>query len=236
MRKINGVLIMILAVFVLLCLVDRRTTALADEDELPAMTARWWQLMFSIPSGRKVNVNPINDTVGTNCLVGQRGPTWFLGGSLTPSPVTRSCSVPSGEALFFPVINASNINTPGVCRQENRDLSVDELRAQIAPFIDGATKVLAEVDRKPVTNIVRVQSNVFAVALPAENISSIQCNETILKGIYSPAVDDGLYVLLQPLGVGLHTIHVHAEVPNPPKPNFVQDITYNLSVKAIQSR
>jgi hypothetical protein len=226
MRMINRVFMMICAVLVLLFLVDRRTTALADE--LPGMTAQWWQLMFSIPSA----VNPINDTAGTNCMVGQRGPTWFLGGSITPSPITRSCSVPSGEALFFPVINIVNINTPGRCQQTD-SATAKQLRAQIAPFIDGATDVSATVDGKAVANIVRVQSNVFAIALPRHNIFSIQCGEKIPEGIYSPGVGDGFYVRLPALGVGNHTIHLQGKIP---AFTFVQDITYNLTVVAIQSK
>jgi len=44
-------------------------------------------------------------------------------------------------------------------------------------------------------------------------------------GIYSPAVDDGFYVQLNPLKVGSHTLHFHAE-----NPGFVEDVTYNLTV------
>jgi hypothetical protein len=228
MRKIKCLVLMICAAFVLLFLVDRRTTALADE--LPDLTAQWWQLMFSIP-GADVNVNPINDASGKNCMVGQRGSTWFLGGSITASPITRSCSVPSGEALFFPVLNIANINTPGRCQQTN-SATAKQLRAQIAPLIDGATDVSATVDGKAVANIVRVQSTVFAIALPKDNIFSIQCNEMIPEGVYFPGVDDGFYVRLPALGVGNHTIHLQGKIP---ALKFVQDITYNLTVVAIKS-
>jgi hypothetical protein len=43
-------------------------------------------------------------------------------------------------------------------------------------------------------------------------------------GIYSPAVDDGFYVLLDPLSVGNHALHFHAENP---MQNFIQDVTHN---------
>ena len=227
MRKLTGLLMMMFVVFALPFLVDGRTPAIADE--LPDMTAQWWQLMFSIPSG----ANPINDSTGNNCMVGQRGPTWFLSGSVTASPIIRSCSIPSGQALFLPVINAANINTPGLCGQSDDAATVKQLRAQIAPLIDGATHVSATVDGRAVPNIVRVKSSVFAIALPAENIFTIECGETIPEGIYSPGVDDGLYIRLPALRAGNHQIHLHGELP---AFNFVQDITYNLTVVPIKSK
>jgi hypothetical protein len=226
MRKLTSVLMTMCVVFILQLSVSARTPALADE--LPDMTAQWWQLMFSIPSA----ANPINDTTGSNCMVGQSGPTWFLGGSVTVSPITRSCSIPSGKALFLPVINAANINTPGLCGQPNSQ-TAKQLRAGIAPLIDGATRVSATVDGNAVPNIVRVQSSVFAIALPADNIFSIECLQTIPEGIYSPGVDDGFYVRLPALSVGKHTIHLHGEIP---AFNFVQDITYSLTVVATQAK
>jgi hypothetical protein len=53
-------------------------TAVASdlEEPLPQMSAQWWQLIISIPS----IVNPILDSTGANCMVGKRGPVWFLAG------------------------------------------------------------------------------------------------------------------------------------------------------------
>ena len=36
---------------------------------LPALTAEWWQWALSIPA----SVNPLVDTTGEHCLVGQNG-------------------------------------------------------------------------------------------------------------------------------------------------------------------
>ena len=220
MRKITDSVMIVLAVLVVLFLVDGRTTAFADG--LPDLSAQWWELMFSIPP----DVNPVADTTGAHCMVGQSGPTWFLAGAFSSGSVTRSCSVPAGRSLYFPIVNVVNVNTPNICGQGNFNLTAKQLRAQIAQLIGGATNLSAEVDGTAVANIVRVRSNVFAVALPADNVSG--CAPA---GVYSPGVDEGFYVRLPPLSLGSHTIHFHGEVPGL---GSVEDITYNLTVVATQ--
>ena len=60
---------------------------------LSVLTAEWWQWVSSIPaipvtnpSGAMTNTNPGLDTTGDYCMVGQRGPIWFLVGALYPFP------------------------------------------------------------------------------------------------------------------------------------------------------
>src|SRR5712691_11294855 len=110
-------------------------------------------------------------------MVGQRGATWFLAGVFTGGTVTRTCSIPQGTMLFFPVVNNVNVNSPNVCGQEANNIHVAKLRAQIAPFIDGATKLSVKVDNNEVKNLLqRVQSSVFAVALPENNVFDAPCS------------------------------------------------------------
>src|SRR5215468_280513 len=72
--------------------------ATAQGNSPKELSATWWQWALSIPTA----VNPQLDTTGANCMVGQSGPFWFLGGSFGGGGVTRSCSVPSDRGLFFP--------------------------------------------------------------------------------------------------------------------------------------
>ena len=44
--------------------------------QLPQLTGEWWQWALSIPT----SVNPLLDTTGERCMIGQRGSTWFLAG------------------------------------------------------------------------------------------------------------------------------------------------------------
>ena len=83
-------------------------SALAGPPDDTKSGAAWWQWALSIPA----SVNPMLDTTGANCMVGQNGDVWYLaelffvGGS-----VTRDCAVPEGVTLFFPVLNFVNIDT-----------------------------------------------------------------------------------------------------------------------------
>ena len=79
----------------------------------------------------------------------------------------------------------------------------------------------------------RIQSQVFEVALPEDNVFDALCTDADLgnvpAGIYSPVVDDGYYVKLDSLKPGGHTLHFHAENLNQVPP-FVEDITYTLNI------
>jgi hypothetical protein len=164
-------------------------------------------------------------------MVGQRGSLWFLVGPSGSGPTIRTCMVPEGTTLFFPLINFVNFNTPNVCGQGSDNILVEDLRAAAADFIDEATNLAVEVDGKAVKNLRRVQSHVFEVALPEENVFDAPCTAADLgnvpAGIYSPAVDDGFYVRLNPLPIGDHTLHFHAEQPSA---SFTVDVTYHLTV------
>ena len=65
------------------------------------------------------------------------------------------------------------------------------------------------------------------ISLPEDNVFGAPCGVPVPAGIYSPAVDDGFYVLLKPLSLGRHTLHFHAESSVGP---FVQDVMYELTV------
>jgi hypothetical protein len=103
--------------------------------------------------------------------------------------------------------------------------------ARSAAFVDEATNLSVEVDGEAIKNLRRVQSQVFEVALPEDNVFDAPCTDAGLgnvpAGIYSPAVDDGFYVRLNPLAVGTHTLHIQSENPDA---GFVLDVTYHLTV------
>ena len=202
--------------------------ALADFQPFKELSAKWQQWALSIPT----LINPQLDTTGENCMVGQRGSVWFLAGIFGGGSATRRCAVPEGTLLFFPVINSVNFDTPNVCGQGRDSFSVKELRALSAGFIDGATNLSVKVDGKTSKHVRRVRSQIFEIALPEDNVFDAPCTGlgNVPVGIYSPAVDDGFYVGLEPLKVGDHTLHIHAENPSA---GFTLDVTYNLTVVSV---
>lgn len=206
--------------------------------QLPELTAQWWQWLLSIPQTFDADgnatapfINPLSDPSGDFCMVGQRGPIRFLVGSPGGSPVTRTCSVPEGATLFFPVINTATANTPNACGQGPENLTAKEQQAGLKPFIDAAQNLKVTVDRQTLnkSSLRRVQATPFAIALPEDNLFVPGCATLNPPGqpagVYSPAVADGYYASLDPLKPGSHKIHIQAQ-----SDNFTVDVTYNLTV------
>jgi hypothetical protein len=208
----------------------------ASADSFEDLSAEWWQWALSIPA----SVNPQLDTTGEDAVVGQHGKVWFLAGVFGGGSATRSCSVPEGVALFFPVTNSVQINTPNVCGELPADSSIAQLRTRAADVVNQAINVSVELDGVPVKKVRRVQSKVFVATLPADNVFDAPCVDAGLghvpAGIYSPAVDDGFYVLLDklPARARAYTLHFHAENPNDPL--HPQDVTYNLTVVPVSTK
>src|SRR4051794_6421772 len=104
--------------------------------------AEWWQWAFETPA----SVNPVLDLTGEHCAEGQMDHVWFLAGTFgtVPASVVRTCTIPTGTALFFPLINAfygAFLNDAPATRTE------DYLRSQTA-----CTKVSisAEINGVPI--------------------------------------------------------------------------------------
>ncbi|CAN98535.1 hypothetical protein sce8365 [Sorangium cellulosum So ce56] len=190
------------------------------------LSAQWWQWATSIPTPD----NPLTDTTGENCMVGQRGDVWFLAGAAFGGEVTRSCTVPENKKIFFPIVNILAWNSPNVCGQDSENLSVDELFEGIHPFIEGITDAYATVDGRLVRHERRVRSDAFEITVPEENLFDAFCPENVPAGIYSPSVDEGIYVLLPRLSPGEHTIVINAENSDA---GFDLHITYKLNVEPV---
>jgi len=176
-------------------------------------SAEWWQYILSIPT----TVNPLVDPT-KNCMVAQHGPVWFLVGA-----ANATCSIPQNTALFFPILNLVDVNTT--------TQSVNQLRTEMAGCIDHAFNLSLRVDGQSVDidTRQRVRSVPFAVTLPADNLFGLP------PVIYSPAVDDGYYVMLKPLAVGPHTITFTGNSPGCPpfQGPFSINVTYNLNVVTV---
>ena len=186
--------------------------------------ARWWQWALSAPFG----ADPITDPDGSHCDYGQSGPVWFLAGS-SGSTVVRSCTVPAGAALFFPLVNYyANYPCPpefGFEPAPGQSLE-DFLRSFAAGFIDGAANMAVEVDGLSLGDVssFRGTSDLFLLDIDP----SWQAADPCVTGDPQPAVVDGFWMMLAPLAPGAHTLHFHAEIP---AFDFAVDVTYNLTVQ-----
>jgi len=185
-------------------------------------SARWSQWVFSIPAA----VNPALDDTGAHCAEGQSGQVWFLAGSFG-NAVSRTCTIPHGKALFFPIVATSFGAAVFSCEPTNPGVPCDvaELRAAAAEAVDSVT-LEASIDSAPLRNLndYRVPSPVFSVTLPEDNVLAIP------SGIYAPMVSDGYWLMLAPLSAGAHTIHFKATITSGPAEGFEIEITYHLTV------
>jgi len=179
-------------------------------------SAEWWKWALTAPAA----ANPVLDTTGEHCAVGQQGQVWFLAGSFDAAPVVRRCSVPAGRSLFFPVVNVAWIGFPG-----DDPITRDGILGMLAPFLVGATGLAVLVDGVPVPNVSRylVVSPLFSFVAPADTILGVP-EGTVLF----PCLSDGFHVMLAPLAPGPHTVAFRATLAN----GFTQDVTYHLDVVA----
>lgn len=159
----------------------------------------WWQWAFSIPDGAS---HPFS--AGGDVLQNQAGHVWFLAGVFGVEE--RTITIPAGTALFFPVGNA-----------ECSTLEPDPFHGDDAPSLSAcangygdlvaAGSPSCELDGKPVNRLgrFRTQSSMFAFGpLPDPAVFGLTPGDTGL------AVDSGIYLLLEPMSPGEHTIHFTA--------------------------
>lgn len=194
--------------------------------------AEWWQWAFSIP----MTIHPLFDK--TDCSTGQSGPVWFLGGSFVSNTAVRSCTIPAGTFLFFPILNGEDSsleesNGDGCSDPTFGGDTIVGVRRCAESYENGVT-VTAEIDGVSVRDIAeryRVQSPAYSFTLPADNVLKATTSSThhYPKGTYFPSVNDGYYLMLAPLSPGFHLIHFHGI--GSPGSGFTLDVTYHLMVE-----
>ena len=186
-----------------------------------------------------IDRHPLNDTAPLS--EGQSGPVWFLGGTFTATiegnvtvgRAVRSGTVPAGKALFFPILD-------GECSTLEGNGTTDaELRGCAKFFQDHAYNMTCTVDGAPVNHLdqYRVESPLFTYGpLPENNLLLNSGYPNAVAGSTSPSVSDGVFVMLEPLREGEHTIHFTGSLTlstakgDPFDFDFRLDITYHLTV------
>lgn len=198
--------------------------------------AAWHQWADSMPWTN----HPLFDTA-QDCSEGQSGPVWFLGGRFCGteqgpcdnSKVNRTCKVPVGKALFFPVVNNACIDEE---TKHNAcfDLTAPNIalmRDRLAGSIDPVTGLVVTVDGKHIKGNLkknfRVQSVVYPTLVTDNSLFSAIGETFIVAGTYF-GVDDGVYVMLEPLRKGHHTLNFKGTFP---QFDFSLDVTYKLIVE-----
>jgi hypothetical protein len=206
--------------------------------------AQWaWEIAAPNDPTHQV-VDPNSGTAASpepvNCALGQSGNVWFLAGTTYAQSFQtayRSCTIPHGKNLFFPLIDAwiDNLSCPP---NPPTTLTTEELLAQITPFIDAIDpgSLHATVDGRSVAGLTdsstafRVQALDFSYTLPANNaLGVVACGASLPAGTTTPppgAVADGVYVMLPPLASGTHQIDFGGS-----SSGFDEEIHYTITVR-----
>jgi hypothetical protein len=130
-----------------------------------ALIARTRSVLDAANAGAKPNATvAAAATKPVNASTRRSSDRSFLAATLFGGTVERTCTVPAGKELFFPVINSVNIDTPNVCGQGPERIPVEDLRAFSAAFIEGATNLSVELDGKEIRELHNVRTKVFEVA------------------------------------------------------------------------
>jgi hypothetical protein len=185
----------------------------------PELAEQWWQWAMSASEAN----SPVADRTGANCAVGQGGDTWFLAGGYGSSTIRRSCTVPKGKLLFFPLVNM-------VYWQSRRATTFTCERAKVLAALNNETALdlFAEIDGTALDNLSRYRVTSKACFDVFARASSSQ-------GAYNayPSATDGYWLLMEPLSPGRHVLKFGGRYNRNSVDygRMVQDIEYILLVE-----
>lgn len=209
-------------------------------------SAEWWKWQLRLPASD----HPAFDTTGEKCGLGQSGKVWFLTGAFTTeveenpfNTIDRECEIPTGVAVFFPIINvecSTDADDPfKLILDDNGNEVLDEDGDSCAAkFINGKVAVVKDlsvvIDGVTVKNLekYRFESPVYDVVFedPDDNILGIDCEVVDCNNIKSKS--DGYWIMIPPLSIGEHTIQFTGSFRDPVNDDlfFGLDVTYELEV------
>lgn len=140
----------------------------------PIWTTKWWQWFIGIPNSEQ----PFPDTTGAKCDTNQTGPVWYLVGSA--GKVERNCTIPSGKAILFPILNTE------CSYSESPTLKNEQELRKCAVDADKDAVLSASIDNRAIKNVdkYKITSGLFNVTYPKDPVFPTNSN-------FSQAVSEG---------------------------------------------
>jgi hypothetical protein len=164
---------------------------------------RWWLWALSFEDEE----SPVSDPDGRFCNFGQAGPVWFLAGTYGTARTVRSCKVPAGKTLFFPLVNMITV------QPDDEDESCASLKRRAAKSTQAPSALLLDVNGK--------------------RFNGLNAHRQVTKKCFRVADDDdtlaaanGYFVALGPLKPGRYTLNFGGILPE-----LSQAVTYTLDVE-----
>lgn len=164
---------------------------------------RWWRWALSFDD----EDSPVADPDGRLCASGQSGPVWFLAGTYETRRTVRSCRIPAGKTLFFPLINTLAFPPD------------DEREACASLMLRAETQTEA-----PAALVLEFNGRRFDGL--AEHRQATRGCFLVAPDDDAPAAANGYYVALGPLKRGRYTLNFGGILPN-----LSQAVTYTLDVR-----
>lgn len=168
----------------------------------------WWQWAGSFD----IEESPIADQTGKFCGRKQSGEVWFLAGTYGTHRTVRTCKVPHGKYIFFPLINYV------VMPPLNRNVSCEAVTGSAASMTNAPSALILDIDgiRMKNLNLYRqATTQCFDMGALAES-----------KAHVFPSAANGYYVMLKPLSPGKHVLNFGGVLPS-----MMQAVTYTLFVE-----
>jgi len=188
--------------------------------------AQWWRWAYSFPLAQF----PPLQSGELDCGLGQSGSVWFLAGTTGQGPVTRSCTIPTGKALFFPIITYLNdYPCPDPNFQPPPGQTLEEFLTEGAQaVINLVTQLEVIVDGRSLTDLFsyRATSRLFTFTADPSLVAFDSC----VTGTPQFGVTDGYWILLNPLPPGPHTIFILGLIDFGGGNTFEVQVTYNLTI------
>jgi hypothetical protein len=193
---------------------------------------RWWQWFFQLPTQQDAEdcIIPWADSTGEHCAYGQPGgEVFFLAGTTEGATLRYLCVVPSGKAIYFPIVNYSGDNV-GVPAEHQH--SPQELQATVQDWLASVPvdQLSVEFDGKSIPDLARFRANAteYSYELPPEpNIYT--CGEQSgVTGLVEHAYGAGYYVMLAPPPPGAHVLHFKGSAPDI---GLHVDVTYKFTIE-----
>jgi hypothetical protein len=162
----------------------------------------WWQWAASFNRFE----SPVADQTGERCAGHQSGDVWFLAGTYETQRTFRTCTVPRGKHLFFPLINY-------VVMPNGKPISCNAVTSTAARMTDGVSNLVLRIDGERHAELARHRQ------------ATRDCFD-IGELATPPVAANGYYAMLRPLPPGTHVIDLGGILPS-----LAQAVTYTLIVE-----
>jgi len=191
----------------------------------------WFTWMFSIPG--MAEDFPFMDPTGANSGANQSGPVFFFAkswlGIKGNPPEQRSATVPEGTALFLPFngyyIDPNPDRDPATITAENR-AALNDWGIQVFKLVVDGQEI--PVDSSLTSPILHATS-VYTLSIPADAAARPVGYGELPEAVY-PFQSYEWFVLLKPLPVGRHVVHLFNNGFIGTPYEWVSDVVWTIDV------